>query len=151
MGQDRKALISSDSGPQIGAILSDIPSYSRVIEAQKNLDGVTINVVLFVSMHCVHCIDLLPCINTMKSNHPSYSFSLFSTGDEEDNQSMIDYFEWEFPVYSFDLSDMEDDYQVTYLPYVVLTDNQGQVIGKGVIYSAEEFELMVRDVLYTTQ
>lgn len=147
MAQNQKATISSDSGPEIGSILLDIPCYKKFIEDQEHPYGATTtSALLFISMHCMHCIDLLPSIERMKKNHPKVSFCLYSTGDEVDNQSMIDYFEWNFPVYSLDTSGMEDFFKVTYLPFVVIADNRGSVMAKGVIYNDQDFEQLISNV-----
>lgn len=135
---------SIDSGPPIGSMLPELPPTIPIKSVSKE-EQVVAQVLLFVSMHCAHCIDLLPHLSDMVSQHPDFSFQLFSTGDKEDNQSMIEYFGWEFPVHTLDQSDMEAYLSVTYLPYMLLIDDSDKVIAKGVIYNAEDFEQLLHN------
>lgn len=148
MSLNHKTGKSSDSGPLIGSILPDVPTECKVVGTLTETELTMPRVVLFGSMHCVHCIDLLPHIEQMTKKYTNCSFALFSTGDEEDHKSMIDYFRWEFPVYSLDQSDMEAYYSVTYLPFMILTDESGKVIAKGVVYNFEEFDRIMKDNIY---
>ncbi|MEK5640210.1 hypothetical protein BK138_28360 [Paenibacillus rhizosphaerae] len=145
MSLNRKSGRSADSGPPIGSELSAMPPHSKVIGESLLSDSETTKVLLFVSMHCTHCIDLLPHIDAMTQRNPSFSFQLISTGDEEDNRSMVEYFGWEFPVCSLDQGDMEAYFAVTYLPFMILVDESGKVTAKGVVYNADEFEQIVKD------
>lgn len=145
MSFNRKPGGSADSGPPIGSVLSDLPPHLSAFGTPAEPGEATGTALLFVSTYCSHCIDLLPHIDAMTRNHPSFSFRLFSAGDTDDHQSMVEYFGWTFPVCSLDQSDMEAYFAVTYLPFVILVDDSGKVAAKGVIYNAEEFEQIVKD------
>ncbi|WP_028559352.1 TlpA family protein disulfide reductase [Paenibacillus pinihumi] len=136
---NRKTGGSTDSGPPIGSTLPGFPPGVNKYNNSAQTKEATARVLLFVSMHCAHCIDLLPHIENMVQSYRELSFQLFTTGDEADNQSMIDYFGWGFPVHSLDQSDMEAYFTVTYLPFMIFQDAAGAVAAKGVIYNADEF------------
>lgn len=137
---------SSDSGLPLGAEMPKLPDYMQNIEADICAHAGKVRVLLFTSVHCVHCIDLLPHIQTMIENYPSFSFHLFSTGDEEDHRSMSEYFGWNFGVYSMDQSDMEACFEVTFLPFMMLLNQTGAVAAKGVIYNADDFDQLMKFV-----
>lgn len=145
MSFNRKPGGSADSGPPIGSKLADLPPHISNVGTQAEPDEAMGTVLLFVSAYCSHCIDLLPHIDAMTRRHPTFSFRLFSTADEDDHRSMVEYFGWTFPIYSLDQSDMEAYFAVTYLPFAILVDDLGKVAAKGVIYNADEFEQLVKD------
>ncbi|MFB0842331.1 TlpA family protein disulfide reductase [Paenibacillus oleatilyticus] len=145
MSFNRKPGGSADSGPPIGSVLSELPPHISNIGTPAEPGEATDTVLLFVSTYCSHCIDLLPYINAMTRNHPSFSFRLLSTGDEDDHRSMIEYFGWTFPVCSLDQGDMEAYFAVMYLPFAILVDDSGKVAAKGVVYNADDFEQLVKD------
>ncbi|KZE79031.1 hypothetical protein AV654_16225 [Paenibacillus elgii] len=145
MSFNRKPGGSADSGPPIGSALADLPPHISNIGTPAEPGEATGTVLLFVSAYCSHCIDLLPHIDAMTRRHPTFSFRLFSTADEDDHRSMVEYFGWTFPIYSLDQSDMDAYFAVTYLPFAILIDDSGKVAAKGVIYNADEFEQLVKD------
>ncbi|MEC0231973.1 MULTISPECIES: TlpA family protein disulfide reductase [Paenibacillus] len=140
MSVPTKPARSADSGLPLGAALPALPDYMQACSGRAYVEADAVNVLLFTSMHCVHCIDLLPHIQTMAENYPDFSFRLFSTGDEEDHRSMSEYFKWEFPVYSMDQSDMEAYFAITFMPFMMLADRAKTVVAKGVIYNADDFD-----------
>ncbi|MEY9093273.1 TlpA family protein disulfide reductase [Paenibacillus sp. RC84] len=134
----------SDTGLPLGASLPELPDYLKEgMESAWNQSG-TIRVLLFASVYCTHCIDLLPHLQAIAENHPSFSIRLFTTGDEEDHRSMQEYFSWNFPVSTMDQSDMEAYFEVTALPFMMLVDESDSVAAKGVIYNADDFEQIVQ-------
>jgi thiol-disulfide isomerase/thioredoxin len=144
MSVSMKAKGSADSGPPVGSILPELPAglQDALNPSGASNQGGTVS--MFISMHCTFCIDLLPHIASMMQEHPSLSFRLFSTGDEEDHQSMTEYFGWDFPIVHMDQSDMEAYLSVTYLPFMILTDDKGTVASKGVVYNDADFRLLVK-------
>ncbi|MFE6799870.1 TlpA family protein disulfide reductase [Paenibacillus chitinolyticus] len=134
----------SDTGLPLGALLPELPDYLKEGMGAAWNQSDTIRVLLFASVYCTHCIDLLPHLQTIAENHPTFSFGLFTTGDEEDHRSMKEYFGWEFPVNTMDQSDMEAYFQVTTLPFMMLIDKSDIIAAKGVIYNADDFEQILR-------
>jgi thiol-disulfide isomerase/thioredoxin len=101
-------------------------------------------VLIFISLHCTYCIDLLPHLRELSENYNSYNFVLLSAGEVEDHREMINYFDWKFPVVHFDLNKMETFFQVTAMPFMIFADSEGKVFNKGIVYNSNEFENLLR-------
>ncbi|MVO98601.1 TlpA family protein disulfide reductase [Paenibacillus lutrae] len=144
MTSTAKPARSSDSGLPLGAAVPALPEHIQAGAGYTYIQPDTIHLLLYTSVHCVHCIDLLPHLNKIAENYPSFSIQLFSTGDEGDHQSMSDYFGWDFPIYSMDQSDMNAYFEVTFLPFMILVDQTGTVAAKGVIYNADDFDQIMK-------
>ncbi|MFS0838078.1 TlpA family protein disulfide reductase [Paenibacillus sp. 1P03SA] len=134
----------SDTGLPLGSSLPELPDYLKEsIGAAWNQTG-TIRVLLFASVYCTHCIDLLPHLQKIAETYPTFSIRLFTTGDEEDHRSMREFFGWDFPVSTMDQSDMEAYFEVTALPFMLLVDESDLVAAKGVVYNADDFKQIVQ-------
>ncbi|WP_025850994.1 TlpA family protein disulfide reductase [Paenibacillus ehimensis] len=103
---------------------------------------------IYVSMYCTYCIDLLPQLTHVQEKHSNCSIFLFSTGDEEDHRSMVEYFQWNFPIFHMDQSDMEEYFRVKYLPFMMLINKTGNVVSKGVIYNERDFDHLTKKYMY---
>ncbi|MFC5702309.1 TlpA family protein disulfide reductase [Cohnella faecalis] len=99
-------------------------------------------VLFFISLHCTHCIDLTPSLSEIKQEFTNIDFVLFSTGDNEDNQEMSKYFNWEFPVVHLNQSGMELQFGINRLPYMILVVD-GNIILSGVVYNKSDFSQLV--------
>ncbi|QYR21111.1 thioredoxin family protein [Paenibacillus sp. sptzw28] len=95
-------------------------------------------VLFFISLHCLHCIDFTPSLSEIEQEFPDFNFILFSTGDESDSQVMSEYFNWKFPIVHLNKSDMERFFNITMLPYViVIKDSIVRV--SGVAYNKSDY------------
>ncbi|MBB6672907.1 hypothetical protein [Cohnella nanjingensis] len=103
---------------------------------------------VFASMHCLDCIDLLPHLASAARAMPEYSFRLFTTGDEADNREMADYFGWTFPVIALAQEEMGRRYAISALPYAILTDDEGRVAAAGTAHDEAEL-VALRDGIRT--
>ncbi|ADM68055.1 hypothetical protein GMA19_00171 [Paenibacillus polymyxa E681] len=122
-----------DVGLPVGSLLPSqkVKAYTGELYQLDILDKPQIMV--FISMYCSFCIDLLPHLSQIQQKHRDYQLMLFSTGDDEDHRDMIDYFKWDFPVFHMDQSEMENWFDITQMPFILVT-HWNKVICKGVAY-----------------
>ncbi|MEK3740203.1 redoxin domain-containing protein [Paenibacillus odorifer] len=102
-----------------------------------NLSGKKI--LIFTSLHCLACIDLMPHINRIQEIY-SATIVFFSTGDEIDHKEIADYFNWEFPVIAMKENEMEMTFSAKKFPYMIFADDTNKVIGGGVIHNLNDFK-----------
>ncbi|PUA34930.1 alkyl hydroperoxide reductase [Paenibacillus elgii] len=87
---------------------------------------------------CVHCIDLLPYLKSMY-DQSDLAFYIFSDGTNEDHAEMADYFKWGFPIILMEQEEMKTLFNITTLPFVLITDQTLKVVSKGVIYNDSDY------------
>ena len=139
---DKKKL-SSQSGLELN---SSIPS---LILEDFNGEYLTLNsykkptILIFVSLYCEHCVDLLPYIGLFKEQ---YNMVLFSNGDKEDHQEMNEYFQWQFPLISMNINEMKEIFKVEFLPFVNIYNAEGILISKGVVYKESDLKFLIESV-----
>ncbi|WP_025675855.1 TlpA family protein disulfide reductase [Paenibacillus polymyxa] len=122
-----------DVGLPVGSSLpsQEIQAFTGELCQLDELDKPSI--MIFISMYCSFCIDLLPHLSQIQQEHSDYQLMLFSTGDDDDHRDMIEYFKWNFPVFHMDQSEMENWFDITQMPFIFVT-NRNKVICKGVAY-----------------
>lgn len=102
-------------------------------------------ILIFISNYCIHCIDLLPELSKIEAKYTSYQIVLFSTGDNQENNDIDEYFKWQFPIISLSEEEMEKYFKVTILPFCIILI-RNVVNQKGVIYNFKDFELMFNTI-----
>ncbi|MFC5700182.1 thioredoxin-like domain-containing protein [Cohnella faecalis] len=122
--------------------LDVIDSGFRKFCVQEYIRGAK-SALFFVSVTCIHCVDLLPYLSEIEEQR-QFRILLFSAGEREDHEAMVDFFGWTFPVVSMNSSEMKALFQVEYLPFAIVANEQGIVSSKGVLYNANDFGLLVR-------
>ncbi|TPH12475.1 alkyl hydroperoxide reductase [Brevibacillus laterosporus] len=100
---------------------------------------------VFVSVFCSYCIDLLPHLRSI-SQRQNMQLYLFSDGEIEDHAEMVDYFEWEFPVIQLKHNEMNEIFEVTYHPFLLFADSKGVIVSKGDIYNAVDIHKILESV-----
>lgn len=115
-----------NNAPVIGSIVSDdfFAFKEQKIEIRKE------TLLLFTSIYCIKCIQLLP---SLKKLSDSFDLILFSNGFSQDIEEMITNFKWDFPVISIDDEQMEKDYSIRVHPSFILINEQRMVCSTGVI------------------
>ncbi|MFB9324417.1 TlpA family protein disulfide reductase [Paenibacillus aurantiacus] len=111
-----------------------------------NIPDEGVRILFFISLHCMHCIDLTPEISEIARAVPDAGFTVFSTGEREDNQEMAGYFDWDFSVISASQEEMENQFGITMLPAMVLL-RDGVVQLTGVVYNKDDFFKLTHKVL----
>lgn len=91
---------------------------------------------IFVSMHCVRCIELLPEIRSVRL--PNTSVIIFSTGNQEDHEQLDDFFQRKMKIVSLTSEQMERDFSVTTHPFCIVVDEHQQVCNKGTVYTGKD-------------
>ncbi|MCC3374575.1 hypothetical protein [Cohnella sp. REN36] len=122
-------------GLKPGDLLPPMPG-AEIPTASAAGDGRT--ALVFASLHCLDCIDLLPHLAAAARGMPEYTLALFTTGDETDNREMQRYFGWAFPVYSMAQGEMGRRYAISALPCAILTDERGRLAASGAVHDAAE-------------
>jgi thiol-disulfide isomerase/thioredoxin len=138
----RSNTLSKDSGPTLS---SKIPlEYLKEFELNSVLElarGKSTNLLaIFVSVFCTHCVDLLPSLKELSNEH---QILLITNGSSEDNRDMIEYFEWTFPVLSLTNDEVNEYFNVSYFPFVVVYKDE-LVILKSVVYSLADIETLLK-------
>ncbi|MNJ50439.1 hypothetical protein D3C77_457110 [compost metagenome] len=103
-------------------------------------------VLFFVSLHCLHCVDFLPHISPIEQQFQDVSFILFSTGDVEDHQEMAEYFKWKLPIVHLEHDDIDRLFNIEMLPHMVLLED-GIIKKSGVVDSKADFIQFVGPIL----
>ncbi|MNW58557.1 hypothetical protein D3C74_364310 [compost metagenome] len=91
---------------------------------------------IFVSMHCVRCIELLPEIRTARLPHTSVI--IFSTGNQEDCEQLDEFFQRKVKIVSITSEQMEEDFSVATHPFCIVVDECQQVCNKGTVYTGKD-------------
>ncbi|MNW44066.1 hypothetical protein D3C74_212830 [compost metagenome] len=93
-------------------------------------------ILLFVSMHCVRCIELLPQIRDLCL--PNTNIVIFSTGDQEDHKELDEFLQKKWSVVSLSPEQMEEEFEVKTHPFCIVADANGRILNKGNVYSGED-------------
>lgn len=99
-------------------------------------------ILLFISMHCVRCMELLPEMNSIRL--PNTSIVIFSTGTQEDHEELDEFFQSKFKIVSLTPEQMEKDFLVRTHPFCIVIDDQQQVCNKGTPYNSMDVLELVR-------
>lgn len=126
-----------ENGLKIGSI---IKGENYTDQNQKSINIIKYDtkvLMLFISMYCVRCIDLLPYLKDV-SNIEGTSVVLYSTGSFDDHKSMEEYFGWDFPVIAINSEEMNKDFGVHLHPFCMLVDVHHAVINKGPVFNYDD-------------
>ncbi|WP_340388618.1 thioredoxin-like domain-containing protein [Paenibacillus sp. FSL E2-0151] len=100
----------------------------------------------FITLHCVYCIDLIPCLNEIKEKYPAIDIVLISSGSQEDHKEMVDYFQWTFPVVEMEKLEMHKHFDVTMQPYMMIADANRTIHSSTVVYNTEDVLRIYRSI-----
>ncbi|MCG7379216.1 redoxin domain-containing protein [Paenibacillus sp. ACRSA] len=114
-------------------------------EVFSNWDGTELRIVpqrytayFFITLHCVYCIDLIPCLNEIKDRYPNVDIVLLSSGSQEDHKEMVEYFQWDFPLIEMEKLEMHKHFDVTMQPYMIIVDADRIIHSSTVVYTTED-------------
>lgn len=138
----RENITTHETGPAQGSRIS--------IPLLKKWDGEEFDLVqvskplalLFVSVYCSHCVDMLPDVSYLHSKL-GLQIVLFTNGNNQDIEEMVDYFKWQFPCISLDEELMESLFNVVVFPFLILLDSTGAVEKKAVVYNKADMLFLV--------
>lgn len=99
--------------------------------------------IIFVSLYCKRCIELLPDIDGLLQH--GLDLVLITNGEVEDNYEMVKYFEWTFPVLKMTNSNMAQHFNVHETPAVRIYNNQGLLLNKGIINEASDISFYIKN------
>lgn len=130
-----------DHSPNLGEL---VPSKQYQDQNSRLIQIDTIKrltVMLFFSMHCVRCIEL---ISQIRSIHlPNTTIVIFSTGDQEDNKEIGCFLQKTWSIVSLSAEQMEEDFKVNTHPFCIVSDEDGRVLNKGNVYQVEDISNFV--------
>lgn len=95
------------------------------------------SVLIFTSLYCVVCVDLLPDLKQLSSEFDA-NWVLFSNGTLEDHEEMVAYFEWEFPVVRLNPPEMETYFDVKGTPSLIVLESDGTVLVNEIVKTKED-------------
>lgn len=127
-------------------MINNLPSvdFVTVNNAAYNFKSIkNMTAIFFTSVYCVRCIDLLPHINKIKKKH-HLDIVLFSTGEHDDHEEMIDYFNWDFPVISLDQNEMIELFNLKGTPFCFLVNENG-ILRSEFIYDENDFDFFIKN------
>lgn len=125
-----------DHGPNLGELIIN-KEYSHRAGKRFNLLSIKgEKIVLFISMHCVRCIELLPHIQAL--HLPNVNVVVFVAGDRDDHEELADFFQNKIRVTMLSTEQMEQDFQVYTHPFCIVVDEQGMITNKGNVYNGED-------------
>jgi len=99
---------------------------------------------IFISLYCTFCNDLLPHLKNISEKY-DLKVILFTDGNVEENNEMIDYFEWQFSVFTISQDEMIEYFKIKNLPYVLVINQNNQVVSHGNIYDEKMFNLIYKN------
>lgn len=130
-------------GLPIGTILSR--NLINLYEKNQSIISKQNSILFFLSTYCIHCVDLMPYINEINKKYQLKAY-LFSNGNEEDHNEMIEYFAWDFPIIQMEEAEMLEHFNVSILPYFMLINRNNHVVTKGVIYNDSDVDFYMKQV-----
>ncbi|MFD2114264.1 TlpA family protein disulfide reductase [Paenibacillus yanchengensis] len=92
-------------------------------------------ILLFTSLYCTHCIDLLPELNEINSLLENSSMVLFTDGKIQEIREMVEFFNWTIPVVSYDEYNLNNYIPDIKLPFMLVLDGNKNVLSHGTIYN----------------
>ncbi|REK71907.1 TlpA family protein disulfide reductase [Paenibacillus paeoniae] len=98
-------------------------------------------IVCFVSLSCASCIDLLPELNTFADSYEG-TFILVSSGTEEENNDLIQHFQFSFPVLTMSKEERLQKYASSTTPYAYFLED-GYIINTAVVDSTGELNELI--------
>jgi thiol-disulfide isomerase/thioredoxin len=104
-------------------------------------------VVFFTSLYCLYCIDLLPHLNDIMKLSPDFSLILFSDGSVSEIADMINYFNWKFPVISFEEQVINRYLAGIKYPFMIVLNENNDLLTKGTIYNKIDFQLATKNII----
>ncbi|MNP11834.1 hypothetical protein D3C76_1040420 [compost metagenome] len=93
-------------------------------------------ILLFVSMHCVRCIELLPQIRDLRLSNTN--IVIFSTGDQENHRELDDFLQKKWSIVSLSPEQMEEEFEVKTHPFCIVADANGRILNRANVYSGED-------------
>lgn len=109
-----------------------IDQYNRIVRLDKIKSK---KVLIFVSIYCIRCIQLLPNLNEIL-NMPDVYPVIFSNGEQDENLEMSELFPKQISIISLSEQDMINDFEIKLHPsYIIITDNH---LDTGNIQSIEQ-------------
>lgn len=126
----------TENGPELGSFL---PGRDYIDQRGNDLNLHSIRerkVLLFISMHCVRCMELVPELQQI--HMPQIRLILFSTGSDEDHNELDEFLQRKWPIISLSSELMEQDFLIRSHPYGLVADDNNQICDKGTIYSSND-------------
>ncbi len=126
----------NENGPDLWSFLPD-KDYIDQSGNALNLHSIRERkVLLFISMHCVRCMELVPELQQI--HLPQARVILFSTGSDEDHKELDEFLQRKWPIISLSSEQMEQDFLIRSHPFGLVANENHQIIDKGTVYSLNE-------------
>ncbi|GIO86516.1 hypothetical protein J25TS5_34480 [Paenibacillus faecis] len=125
-----------DQGPALGSFIPNreyVDRSGRVL-SMHSIQGM--KVLLFISMHCVRCLELVAELQEIQQ--PSARFLLFSTGNDEDHQELDEFLQRKWPILALSPEQMGSDFLIRTFPFVLVADEHQRICHKGTVYTSRE-------------
>lgn len=128
----------TENGPDLGSFLRD-KKYIDQSGHILNLHSIPERkVLLFISMHCVRCMELVPEIQQIQLPHVHARLILFSAGSGEDHKELDEFLQRKWPIVSLSPEQMEQDFHIRSHPFGLVVDENQRIFGKGPVYTSTE-------------
>ena len=120
-----------------------LPDIEGRMVSLKDFAGKQVMVV-FSSVHCRACVELLPELKEFSEKHPAeVQVVMISRGTVEENRRLVEGESLDFPVLAWD-DTVARDYRVQGTPFFYVIDGEGMITNKGLANTLEQIEDLVR-------
>lgn len=105
-------------------------------------------ILLFTSLYCIHCIDLLPELNEINNVMENSSLILFTDGKAHEIREMVEFFKWNFLVVNYDQDNLKTFFPDIKLPLMIALDENKILLTHGTIYNKTDFILSTKTAFH---
>lgn len=102
--------------------------------------------VILISLHCMGCIEFIPCLSDLKVECDNIEILLMSTGSNKENEELAKYYSWEFPIVHMNEENMQLYFNVATPPFALIVNSQGLVMAKGEVFSKKDFKNVINSI-----
>lgn len=130
--------VDAGTGPVVGELAPWLPTPLSVPDESAR----TSSVLLFMSMECGSCVDLVPAVNAVASSYRSLGVAAVAREPEDEVKRWIQRVGLKVPMESF--PGAFDQYGIRGTPYAFVFDGHGRVAARGGVNHIEHLEALIR-------
>lgn len=102
---------------------------------------------IFASLFCADCIELLPHLASVAAALPEYRLMLLVAGDPKEVREMSEYLGWTFEVFPVNVSEMHEGMGVRVYPYAIIDVGDGKIARAGTVHDGQEILALAAGLL----
>lgn len=144
--KDNPAFMQRNQGLSIGSYFpdaADMPDYMKI----KERNGF---IVLFLSMTCQACIEILNEMNALAERWPNQSIILFINGHENEFEGILTEYRAEVLIIKYEHTQFQL-YKTTIFPYMYYLSTEGMIVAKGTINHVAQIDQIINQGIESVQ